>query len=88
VVPDGGVRRPRPTKMRSDRGENIVKRLARAERNGVNGGRSMFVRLGGRVGRLVSAVPNIERPDPVCRDPRKRHGRSNKLGPLSAYFSH
>jgi len=27
----------------------------------------MFVRLGGRVGRLVSAVPNIERPDPVCR---------------------
>jgi len=28
-------------------------------------GRSMFVRLGGRVGRLVSAVPNIERPDPV-----------------------
>jgi len=32
-------------------------------------GRSMFVRLGGRVGRLVSAVPNIERPDPVCRPP-------------------
>jgi len=27
----------------------------------------MFVRLVGRVGRLVSAVPNIERPDPVCR---------------------
>jgi len=27
----------------------------------------MFVRLGGGVGRLGSAVPNIERPDPVGR---------------------
>jgi len=32
----------------------------------------MFVRLGGRVGRLVSAVPNIERPDPVCHRPPQR----------------
>jgi len=38
----------------------------RANGNGVKiQGRSMFVRLGGKVGRLVSAVPNIERPDPV-----------------------
>jgi len=28
-------------------------------------GRSMFVRVGGGVGRLGSAVPNIERPDPL-----------------------
>jgi len=38
----------------------------------------MFVRLGGRMGRLVSAVPNIERPDPVCRPARGRQDASSQ----------
>jgi len=53
---------------RGQRGQAV-----RCSWNEVNGaGRSMFVRLGGRVGRLVSAVPNIERPDPVCRSRDRR----------------
>jgi len=49
-------------------------RYGRGEVNGVRArstgsGRSMFVRLGGRMGRLVSAVPNIEQPDPVDHPP-------------------
>jgi len=40
----------------------------------------MFVRLGGRVGRLGSAVPNIERPDPV--------GRSTPLAAAAAARLH
>jgi len=63
--------------VRSHRPREFPQRTA--ETGSTGSGRSMFVRLGGRVGRLVSAVPNIERPDPVCRPPIQGMGRGSEL---------